>query len=1702
MKMKKGILSVLISILAVIVIGAFAEVQAASDRYLGIERYRDRSNLSYAVLKTNVIAWKITEYSNTSRANANQNKTIYCIKAGAGFGSNDMASSTLTEDSQGRVGSVRNYNQAFDLKNRSSIPSPYNSVLPSGQNYNSLVWVLDHCYVPELDDSSKTNRTLFLNTVKDYIDLYFPDETFRGSYLTDDDIDAVQQAAIWYFTNSESPIYHPAPSSSATSVPETLPVWTKTKSAAEYEPIEGDGISGTGYLRAEACDFLYYYFLQNALTAGAPTSNGYVDNLISITATSNVTIEESGNKYIIGPYKYTETNNGLEYSILSSELKNGNTTVSHTILNSSKQTSNINNVKGQNFYISINKTDLTAGLKFTVKTTAVQKTISYLSVTAANASALAVDQPLVEIAELPIVDEDQITLPDIEREFDLALRKFISEVNGVALTGDDARAILVDVSPLINKTDTTAIYKHQKAPVRVAVGDIVTYTLRIFNEGEMDGFVTEITDHLPEQLEFVEGDSTLNSQFTYTRVNDKTIKIAIRNNRKLSAFANTMSTPDYIDVKIKCRVKSAPADYVITNIADITGFTDGNGNSVTDRDSQAGHLTLPTTDRAWQDYVGKEGNNNTDLANKNRYWPGQQDDDDFDKLTVKAFDLALRKYITSITDVNGNTKQVESRVPQIGTWKYDKNTSNNEYQTLQKTHRKDALEVEVGDTVLYTITVYNEGEVDGYASKVTDYLPEGLTLKANSSVNTENGWTNPSGDGKTIVTSVLADKLLNAYGGQTTTRSIQVECVVTAEYGLESKNLRNIAEITEHKDKNGNTITDRDSQPGNVNRNPYSPTNPTDGRGEQDDDDFEDLVLPAKVFDLALRKFITDVNDRPLTDNGKYIKEPVIDASKLNTIDDNGNEVTTATYKHQKAPVGVSVGDEVIYTIRVYNEGGMDGYVTEITDHLPSGLEFVNDEFNARYGWEANGKTIKTTITSPNTTYSASRDVIYAERSNTDDKVLLKAFNGESLDSIEVKIKCKVLATNELYNVITNIADITGMADSSKNPVTQDRDSEVNNVVLPTTEKEWSDYKANNKSVLTDSDWHYKGQQDDDDFDKLILQEFDLALRKFITGVNETKVTNRIPRFTTNKDENGNYIYEHTKEPILVETTDLVEYTIRIFNEGDIDGYAKEIKDDIPDGLEFVPSESLNEEYRWKMLDKDGNETDDAKKAKYIVTDYLSKEQELATGRENLLTAFDISAMSEPNHKDVKAIFKVIAPNSHEGIITNTAEISDDSDENGNPITDRDSTPNNDNPKEDDIDVEHIKLAYFDLALRKFITAVNTTEVTNRYPVFKITEDGKYVYEHTKEPVDVENGNIVTYTIRVYNEGTMNGFAKQVKDDLPEGILYLPDNETNKEYRWVMLDKEGEVTTDVSKAVSISTDYLSKEQQDETGRDNLLKAFDSKTMQEPDHRDLKIAFKVTEPNTSDRIIINKAQISDDSDEKGNEVIDKDSTPDKWIEGEDDQDIEKIKVKYFDLALRKWVTQAIVIENGKQTVTNTGHKAEDNPEKVVKVEIAKGKLNKVVVKFKYSIRVTNEGQIAGYATEISDYIPEGLKFVAADNPDWKEADGKIITTKLANKLLKPGESAEVEVLLTWINGANNMGQKINVAEISKDKNDSNTPDIDSVPNNKKPGEDDIDDAPVMLATKTGELINTQYLLIGTMSFAILAGGVIFIKKYIL
>ena len=1618
---------------------------------------------------------KSSDSNGTSMLDENSQEAIFCIKDGIGFGSSDGSDSTTA--------SVVNYNQYFDMRKPDEISSTYKSNLPQDtSNYKKLMWVLDHSVNPT--DTTATATLLRDAGISDDDFSNYKQSGFGSSseeQIKKDIIEVAEQAAIWHYTNSGTE-YDPGDSTN----------FFRTDSNTGDTPENIDNLYN-GKSEEDPVNVLYSYLINGANKASDYdyTTNGLAEISIDKSSVKSTT---DGTNFILGPYKINKTG-GSNFNLVATITDGTNDISNAKIVKSDKTTEiegtnyseKIKNSIGSDFYITVPVGDTISNVVLSISGNVTGKTITYWSAPAAQIS---VTQPIAIVKNESESFSDSVTQKVYNSKFDFALREFVSSINGTApsvsrepvITQENLKALAEGTAEL--DSGNTATKTSVKDALSVKAGDKVVFTIRVYNEGEIDGKATEITDYLPEGLTLTKN-STINTKYGWKvdSTNSKKITSDYLSDKNIAAFDKSPSDGvyklNYADVQVECDVISnLTSSTKLTNVSEVTKIS--NSESKSDRDSTPNNLT--------EDQINNY-NPGTSTTGK-----GYEDDDDYENLkpnvtttpTDKQFDLALKKFVSSINGVAPSVSR-EPVITQDGL-KALANGGSDAFDGA--TIIKDPLSVKAGDKIVFTIRVYNEGDIDGKASQIADYLSDGLKLSENSTINKKYGWIEDSLYHKKITSNYLKNTNLSAFNKTPTDGNyaisyadVQIECDVISDLTANTV-IRNVAEIS--KESNSENKSDRDSTPGNITLSQVYkyPTN-----GYEDDDDYEELIIPGKYFDLALRKFITKINGKELTNlDGTYTREPVIDVTDLAS-----GASTTATYKHPKDPIGVSVGDIVIYTLRIYNEGEVDGYASSVTDYLPPQLEFVMDDdenFNATYGWVVDSSLRKATTTK------------LAKPTIDPEDTLIKAFDGTKLDYKELKIKCRVVSTNDLDKVITNIAEITEFTDANGNTVT-DRDSQSSNIVLP-NDSNLPDYKGNdsNKSILSDKDYFYKGQQDDDDFEKLILQQFDLALRKFITKVNDTDVTTRIPKFTNVKDANGNYIYEHTKEPVEVATTDIVEYTIRIFNEGDIAGYAKEITDDIPSGLEFLPENATNVEYRWVMLDKDGNETDDVSKAVKITTDYLSKAQETATGRENLIDAFDNITQSSPDYKDVKVAFKVTAANSYNGIITNIAEISDDEDENGKPVDDKDSTPNNGNEKEDDIDKEHLKLKIFDLALRKFITSVNDTQVTNRVPVFKIDENGNYVYEHTKEPVDVENGNIVTYTIRVFNEGTMAGYAKEVKDDLPEGLLFLPENETNVEYRWIMLDEDGNQTEDISKAVSVKTDYLSKEQEDETGRDNLLDEFDVETMESPDYRDVKIAFKVTEPNTSDRILINKAQISDDSDKNGKDVVDKDSTPNKWNEGEDDQDIEKVKVKYFDLALRKWVTQAIVIDNGKQTTTETGHKAEDDPEAPVKVEIKQGRLNKVVVKFRYKIRITNQGEIAGYATEISDYIPEGLKFVAADNPQWKQVDGKITTDQLKDTLLQPGESAEVEVLLTWINGKDNLGLKINVAEISKDKNDSNTPDIDSTPNNKKPGEDDIDDAPVLLSIKTGTNGNMQYVILTIGSLTVISTGAILIKKYVL
>ena len=892
-----------------------------------------------------------------------------------------------------------------------------------------------------------------------------------------------------------------------------------------------------------------------------------------------------------------------------------------------------------------------------------------------------------------------------------------------------------------------------------------------------------------------------------------------------------------------------------------------------------------------------------------------------------------------------------------------------------------------------------------------------------------------------------------------------------------------------------------------------------------------------KTFDLALRKYITQVDGVDVANS----RVPNIDESTLQS-------GTTATYNHRKDPVLVETGNMVTYNITIYNEGEKDGRATKIVDQLPTGLRF-NRVVSGNFELESYDESVDNRLTLVRT-------------SGNEDN--LSAYTGSGDPASEtITIECEVVAEPDTTNttILTNVAWISEEYDAEDDIIITnqdgaDRDSEP--ATTPDVNKDnMEDYQGNgNKDDLTDSNYYYKGQQDDDDFEKLVLmpESFDLKLIKRITQVNNQNVPERIESVDVSDlntiGQDGQLIttgdYQLNKDPVAVKKGDIVTYTFRIYNEGTIDGYASEITEDIPDGLEFLWSElegedlqndpnltdaekeaiEFNQNYLWGNFQYD----ESGERIVQISTDYLSKENETTVGG-NLIPAFGTNdgtkTEDDISYKEVSVKLRVISDNVSGEVIRNEAAITEDTDENGDPVDDRDSNTEDWVKYEDDEDYDNIILQSFDLALRKFIIAVSDDEtvedseyLTNadgsytRAPVVDTSllnttdADGNMIttaiYNHTKEPVLVQPENYVVYMLRVYNEGDMAGYASEIKDHLPPYLEFV-DNEFNQEYGWEVSEDGRTVTTRY-----LEESLINAAEQNEEGTYVLS------------YVDVPIMCKVTDSAPTSENITNIADITEYQDENGNSTTDRDSQEDnvnlpndeelpgykddeegEYIPGQqDDDDFEKVIIKVFDLSLRKWVTQAIVIDkDGNQQITETGHQPYDDPEQIVKVDLYRKNINDVTVKFRYKIRVTNEGEIAGYAKEITDYVPEGLRFLPEDNPGWTDEGNNVISTRLLeNTLLQPGEYAEVEVVLTWINGEDNMGEKINTAEISEDYNEYGAPDRDSTPDNKVDGEDDIDNAPVMLSVSTGQV--RIYFTLGFVVLITIASGVILIKKFIL
>ena len=311
-----------------------------------------------------------------------------------------------------------------------------------------------------------------------------------------------------------------------------------------------------------------------------------------------------------------------------------------------------------------------------------------------------------------------------------------------------------------------------------------------------------------------------------------------------------------------------------------------------------------------------------------------------------------------------------------------------------------------------------------------------------------------------------------------------------------------------------------------------------------------------------------------------------------------------------------AVGDVIVFTIEVTNEGGFDASGIEVTDQLPSGFAYLNDNGNGTYD-------------------------------NTTGIWMLGNLAAGMTASLDIAV---TVLPGGSY---TNYADISAMDGN-------DIDSDPNT----------------SHGVDDNGD----GQPDDDE-DSVIINigaVFDLSLNKTLAP----------------------------NQSNMVNLGDDVEYLIQVTNEGTLDATNIKVVDMIPPGSVLSP----NDMNGWTLLNPSTAEN--------IIPGPLTPGQTMSV---SILLQIQYGASNSD--------------------LVNTAEITETFDGNGNPITDTDSSPDNSDPDEDDIEdavitlLEHDPTGYIYCDKTGFIITGGTITVTgpNGIPndeviIIKDGSDGSYEY--------------------------------------------------------------------------------------------------------------------------------------------------------------------------------------------------------------------------------------------------------------------------------------------------------------------------------------------------------------------------------------
>ena len=307
----------------------------------------------------------------------------------------------------------------------------------------------------------------------------------------------IEQCAIWHFSNNDN---------LKPKIGKTYDAINGIKASTNVIQYLSDDLAAKMYTNSYDNPMiqLYNYLVNGAETAVNTSRYSYSDNKDTINFdTQKAKVIETDINYLIGPY-YLNGKRDLTSFVVKVEEKDITKDVDIIAQNGGSFSGNtslekVNNTKGQDFYIKADKS-LSGVLNISVNSEYDYKEIKCWT---AGANSIKTTEPIVTIKTTPqsYYKTDNKTLEN--PQYDFALRMFVTEITRStgAYIGDFKERKPDTSSYDFGLSKRTTLYKkHSKKEISLNKGDKVSFSVRVYNEGNVIGRVSQVSAYLPKGL--------------------------------------------------------------------------------------------------------------------------------------------------------------------------------------------------------------------------------------------------------------------------------------------------------------------------------------------------------------------------------------------------------------------------------------------------------------------------------------------------------------------------------------------------------------------------------------------------------------------------------------------------------------------------------------------------------------------------------------------------------------------------------------------------------------------------------------------------------------------------------------------------------------------------------------------------------------------------------------------------------------------------------------------------------------------------------------------------------------------------------------------------------------------------------------------------------------------------------------------------